>query len=65
VLSYPRFTSTTLCASIVGQIAAIEALRLGESSIADMVEEYNRRRLVMVKGLGDIGLSCFEPRRGC
>ncbi|MDI6814566.1 MAG: aminotransferase class I/II-fold pyridoxal phosphate-dependent enzyme [Dehalococcoidales bacterium] len=53
---------TMLCASIMGQVAAIEALRAGEASIAEMVEEYNRRRLTMVKGLNDIGLSCFEPR---
>jgi len=53
---------TMLCAPIMGQIAAIEALRAGEASTADMVEEYNRRRLVIVKGLNDIGLSCFEPR---
>ena len=53
---------TMLCAPIMGQIAAIEALRAGEASTAEMVEEYNRRRLVIVKGLNDIGLSCFEPR---
>ena len=53
---------TMLCASIMGQVAAIEALKSGESSIAEMVEEYNRRRLAMVQGLNDIGLSCFEPR---
>ncbi|GAI02600.1 unnamed protein product, partial [marine sediment metagenome] len=53
---------TMLCASIMGQVAAIEALKSGEDSIAEMVEEYNRRRLVIVEGLNDIGLSCFEPR---
>jgi aminotransferase len=53
---------TMLCAPIMGQIAAIEALRVGETSAAGMVEEYNRRRRVIVKGLNDIGLSCFEPR---
>jgi len=53
---------TMLCASIMGQVAATEALRAGEDSIAEMVEEYNRRRLVIVKGLNDIGLPCFEPR---
>lgn len=52
---------TMLCASTVGQIAAIEALRSGEPGAAEMAEEYNRRRLVIVKGLNDIGLSCFEP----
>jgi len=53
---------TMLCAPIMGQIAAIEALRTGEEAAADMVEDYNRRRLVIVKGLNDIGLSCFEPK---
>jgi len=53
---------TMLCASIMGQVAAIEALKSGETSTAEMVEEYNRRRLVIVKGLNDIGLPCFEPR---
>ncbi|MFC2003363.1 aminotransferase class I/II-fold pyridoxal phosphate-dependent enzyme [Chloroflexota bacterium] len=53
---------TMLCAPIMGQMAAIEALRTGEDSAAEMAEEYNRRRLVIVKGLNDIGLSCFDPR---
>ncbi|MDH5695946.1 MAG: aminotransferase class I/II-fold pyridoxal phosphate-dependent enzyme [Dehalococcoidia bacterium] len=53
---------TMLCASIMGQVAAIEALKSGESSIAEMVEAYNRRRLVIVKGLNNVGLSCFEPK---
>jgi len=53
---------TMMCAPIMVQIAAIEALKSGDASVAEMVEEYNRRRLVIVKGLNDIGLSCFEPR---
>ncbi len=53
---------TMLCASIMGQVAAIEALKSGEASTTEMVEEYNRRRLVIVKGLNNIGLPCFEPR---
>jgi len=52
---------TMMCASTMAQVAAIEALKSGEQSASDMVEDYNRRRLVMVKGLRDIGLSCFEP----
>jgi len=52
---------TMLCAPIMGQVAAIEALKSGEASSAEMIEEYNRRRLVIVKGLNDIGLPCFEP----
>jgi len=53
---------TMMCAPTMGQVAAIEALKSGEDSAAEMVEDYNRRRLVMVKGLCDIGLSCFEPK---
>jgi len=51
-----------MCAPIMGQVAAIEALKSGEDSVTEMVEEYNRRRLTIVKGLNDIGLSCFEPQ---
>jgi len=53
---------TMLCAPIMGQIAAIEALKAGDESVAEMLEAYNRRRLVIVNGLNEIGLSCFEPR---
>ncbi len=53
---------TMMCAPTMGQIAALEALKSGETDARDMVEDYNRRRLVMVKGLCDIGLSCFEPK---
>jgi aminotransferase len=53
---------TIMCAPIMSQVAAIEALRNGETSAAGMVEDYNRRRLVMVNGLNEIGLSCFEPQ---
>lgn len=52
---------TALCAPVTGQVAAIEALRNGEADILTMVEEYDRRRRVMVKGLRDAGLACFEP----
>ncbi len=53
---------TMLCASIMAQRAAIEALQSGEPDIQEMVADYNRRRLLMVKGLRNIGLSCFEPK---
>jgi len=52
---------TALCAPIMGQVAAIEALKNGESEVVQMVEEYGRRRRVIVKGLNDIGLPCLEP----
>lgn len=53
---------TMLCAPITAQMAAIEALRSGDSEVEKMTQEYNRRRHVMVKGLNDIGLTCFEPK---
>jgi aminotransferase len=53
---------TIMSAPTMAQVAAIEALKSGETSVREMVEDYNRRRLVIVRGLNDIGLDCFEPR---
>jgi aminotransferase len=53
---------TMLCAPIMAQNAAIEALKYGEPDILEMVSDYNRRRLLMVNGLNKIGLPCFEPK---
>ncbi|MGD0354910.1 MAG: aminotransferase class I/II-fold pyridoxal phosphate-dependent enzyme [Dehalococcoidia bacterium] len=54
---------TMMCAPIMGQIAAIEALKESNNQeVEDMLAEYNRRRRVMVKGFRDLGLSCFEPK---
>jgi aminotransferase len=53
---------TMLCAPIMAQMAAIEALKLGTEETRSMVREYDRRRRLMVKGLREIGLSCFEPQ---
>jgi aminotransferase len=53
---------TMLCAPIMAQEAAIEALRKGSAETKSMVEEYDQRRRFMVKHLRDIGLSCFEPK---
>ena len=53
---------TMMCASTMGQVAALEALKGDQDCVREMVEDYNRRRLVIVKGLCDIGLSCFEPK---
>ena len=53
---------TMMCASTMSQVAALEALRSGESSVIEMVEDYNKRRRVILQGLKDIGLSCFEPK---
>jgi len=50
-----------MCAPITAQMAAIEALRC-EDEVERMVSEYNRRRRLLVDGLNDIGLNCFEPK---
>jgi aminotransferase len=51
-----------LCAPITAQVAAIEALRHGQCSMLKMVEEYNRRRCLMIDGFRTIDLDCFEPK---
>ena len=51
-----------MCAPTMAQMAALEALRAGDAQVEEMVAEYDQRRRVMVKGLNDIGLTCFEPK---
>jgi aminotransferase len=53
---------TIMSAPTPAQVAAIEALKTGEPDVMEMVADYNRRRKVIVKGLNDIGLPCFEPK---
>ena len=51
-----------LCAPIVSQEAALEALRHGRQSMIAMREQYRLRRNFLVHGLRQLGLPCFEPR---
>ncbi|HUT67309.1 MAG TPA: aminotransferase class I/II-fold pyridoxal phosphate-dependent enzyme [Dehalococcoidales bacterium] len=53
---------TIMSAPTMAQVAAIEALKTGEADVVEMVEDYNRRRLIIVKGLNEIGMPCFEPK---
>jgi aminotransferase len=53
---------TMLCAPITGQFAALEALEKGEREMRRMVQEYDRRRKVIVRGFNAMGLHCFEPK---
>lgn len=53
---------TIMCAPIMGQKAAIEALRHGEEEMRKMIDSYNYRRKIILAGLTSIGLDCFEPR---
>ncbi|MDD1676464.1 MAG: aminotransferase class I/II-fold pyridoxal phosphate-dependent enzyme [Methanomicrobiales archaeon] len=51
-----------LCAPVMGQLAAVEALRSGEEEKDAMVTEYRLRRNLFVEGLNRIGLPCHLPR---
>ncbi|MFA4836718.1 MAG: aminotransferase class I/II-fold pyridoxal phosphate-dependent enzyme [Dehalococcoidia bacterium] len=51
-----------MCTPIMSQMAAIEAIKNGEEAVQQMVAEYDQRRRVIVKGLNEIGLRCFEPK---
>lgn len=51
-----------LCAPIMGQDAAIEALERGEPSVAAMRREYEMRRNFIVAALNDMGLPCRLPK---
>jgi len=53
---------TMMCAPTMSQVAAIAALKEGEPSVLEMVADYNQRRQLIVKGLNEIGLPCFEPK---
>jgi aminotransferase len=50
-----------LCAPVMGQVAALEALRSAEDDKNRMVNEYRLRRNMFVAGLNRIGLSCHVP----
>ncbi|WP_156951109.1 aminotransferase class I/II-fold pyridoxal phosphate-dependent enzyme [Saccharibacillus sacchari] len=52
---------TVMCAPVMGQVAALEALTNGLGEKNKMVESYNRRRRLVVQGLRDAGLECHEP----
>ena len=53
---------TILCAPIMSQMAALEALKSLNGEVGKMVNEYNRRRRFVVSRLREIGLDCFEPQ---
>jgi len=50
-----------LCASIIAQEAAIEALDHGKDDMLAMREHYRLRRNFIVKSLNDLGLKCHLP----
>lgn len=50
-----------LCAPIMSQNAALEALENGAPAVAKMRASYHQRRDFMVRVLNDAGLDCHEP----
>jgi aminotransferase len=50
-----------LCAPVMGQVGALEALRSAEEEKNSMVNEYRLRRNMFVAGLNRIGLPCHVP----
>lgn len=53
---------TMLCASIVAQEAALEALLRGWDSVCKMRDQYHRRRDLVVRRFNEAGLTCHSPR---
>src|SRR5216117_886425 len=51
-----------LCASIISQEAAIEAIQNGEPDTVEMREQYRLRRNLIVKAFNQMGLKCHLPR---
>jgi aminotransferase len=51
-----------LCAPIVSQEAALEALQHGRADMIEMREQYRLRRNFLVHSFRKMGLPCFEPR---
>lgn len=52
---------TIMSAPTPAQDAALVAVEEGEEHVAAMVEEYDRRRKLIVAGLNELGLKTFEP----
>jgi aminotransferase len=53
---------TMLCASIVAQEAALEALLHGWDGVLRMREQYHRRRDLIVRRFNESSLKCHSPR---
>lgn len=53
---------TILCAPMMSQKAAVDALRQGDEAVRRMAGEYDARRRLVVQTLRHMGLECFEPQ---
>ncbi len=61
-LMYRVHQYTIMSAPTVAQYAALAAIQVGEPHVQEMASEYDRRRRLIVNGLNELGLTCFEPR---
>lgn len=52
---------TIMSAPTTAQAAGLEALLHGENHVLEMIDEYDRRRKLIVGGLNSLGLPTFEP----
>lgn len=51
-----------MCASIIAQEGALEALTRGWEGVLKMREQYHRRRDLIVRRFNELGLTCHLPR---
>lgn len=51
-----------MCASIIAQEGALEALERGWDNVVKMRDQYHRRRDLVVRRFNKIGLKCHSPR---
>jgi aminotransferase len=52
---------TIMSAPTMSQLAALEAIQYGQKFVDQMRQEYDRRRILIVSGLNQLGLPTFEP----
>lgn len=53
---------TIMCAPILSQEAAVEALKNGDSDVVEMRSEYEKRRNFICSSLNEMGLPCHLPK---
>lgn len=51
-----------MCVNTTAQYAALEGLKNSMKDVQMMVDEYDKRRRLVVQSLNDMGLTCFEPK---
>jgi aminotransferase len=52
---------TMLCAPVTAQLAAVQALREADPDVADMRDEYRRRRNFLHASFAEMGIDCHRP----